>query len=516
MRNLAFALLLAAAAPALAQAPFCAKLGALVEDSPAHWGVSVTTLDGAPLCQLNAAQLFRPASNAKLFTTAAAYQLLRPDTTFPTTVTGRLDSETGIVTGDLALVGSGDANLDSGDLPYIHTSATHPPLAFHDLEELADKLAAKGIRHITGDIVGDDTVFPWQPYPASWELDDLVYGFGAPISGLSIADNQLQLTIAPGTTPGSPANVSLDQGGFSYYTVDSVITTAPARSPETGYSIERVSGTHTLHLTGSIAAGARTETEEIAIDDPALFAATAFRAVLNRRGILVSGNARVVHRAPETGPGFIAQLKAPGGIEAAVASGRGYARSCLGGVSAPTLATHLSRHPIDDILYTNKISQNLHAEILLRQLGSFASCRDGSLVSGARMVRAFLVYAGINPDDITLLDGSGLSGHDLVTPRSITQILAYAARQDWFQAYKASLPVGGVDGTLASRFTGPLKGKVFAKTGTLGESRALSGYVTAATGQTVLFSILDDNHPPGTSIDRMVMDQLVEIIAQAN
>ena len=136
------------------------------------------------------------------------------------------------------------------------------------------------------------------------------------------------------------------------------------------------------------------------------------------------------------------------------------------------------------------------------------------------MIRAFLLKAGIAPDDFILYDGSGLSSHDLVTPRSLTQLLVYAAKQPWFDSFKAALPIGGVDGSLISRFSGQdapeLKGRVFAKTGTLGESRALSGYLTADSGQTLVFSILVDNHPPNTTTDRTLTDHLVELIAAAN
>jgi len=515
MSTLALALLFLALS-ASGQDPFCSQLRALVEPSPAHWGISVATLDGQALCEVNAAQLFRPASNAKLFTTAAAMALLGPNTTFKTTVTGEFDSATGTVTGDLTLVGGGDANLDSGDLPYVHRSGPRPPLAFHDLEELADQLTAKGVRRVTGDIVGDDTLFPWEPYAASWELDDLVYGFGAPVSALSIADNQLRLVITPGASASVPASVNLDQKQLGYYTLVSEVTTAPAETMNTGYSIGRTAGSRVIHLTGSVAAGASPASEEIAIDEPALFAATAFRSLLAARGITVSGVTRVLHRAPDNGPNFVTLLKAPGGFEARIAAGDGVRNSCGGPITARTLATHLSAHPADDILFTNKVSQNLHAELLLHQLGSFASCVDGSTVAGARMLRAFVMQAGISPDDFILYDGSGLSGHDLVTPRSITQLLTYGAKQPWFPLYEASLPIGGVDGSLANRFGGALKGRLFAKTGTLGESRALSGFVTAASGKTLVFSILDDNHPPESSVDRSLMDQLVELIAASN
>jgi serine-type D-Ala-D-Ala carboxypeptidase/endopeptidase (penicillin-binding protein 4) len=165
---------------------------------------------------------------------------------------------------------------------------------------------------------------------------------------------------------------------------------------------------------------------------------------------------------------------------------------------------------------TNKTSENLHAELLLRQLG-LARGRDGTIAQGARVLRQFLVSAGIDKDDFVFLDGSGLSGHDLVTPRATARLLQYASGQTWFADWKSSLPVGGVDGSLEGRFAkAPLKGKVFAKTGTLGEARALSGYVECASGRTVIFSIMVGNHLPQVHADRDVMDKIVAAIAAAN
>jgi D-alanyl-D-alanine carboxypeptidase/D-alanyl-D-alanine-endopeptidase (penicillin-binding protein 4) len=185
-----------------------------------------------------------------------------------------------------------------------------------------------------------------------------------------------------------------------------------------------------------------------------------------------------------------------------------------------TLATHTSAPIAEDVIYTDKVSQNLHAELLLHALGRVVPCWEGSTVAGARLIRAFLIKAGISPDDFLLYDGSGLSSHDLVAPRALTQLLAYAAKQPWFADFKAALPVGGIDGSLTNRFTGDdqpqLKGKVFAKTGSLGESRALSGYLTAASGQTLVFSLMDDNHPPANTADRTLMDQILALIAAAN
>ena len=185
------------------------------------------------------------------------------------------------------------------------------------------------------------------------------------------------------------------------------------------------------------------------------------------------------------------------------------------------LASHGSAPISEDVVLTNKVSQNLHAELFLHLLGKRTYCSKGSIVEGARLVRAFLLHAGIDGDDFVFYDGSGLSGHDLVAPRATAKLLAFAATnpkrfaadKPWFAAWKASLPVGGEDGTLGGRFAKPpLKDHLFAKTGTLGESRALSGYLDAASGRTVIFSIMVDNHLPGDSSDREVMDKIVAAI----
>ena len=153
---------------------------------------------------------------------------------------------------------------------------------------------------------------------------------------------------------------------------------------------------------------------------------------------------------------------------------------------------------------------------ILHQLGA-AIGTEGSTVQSARVVRAFLEQAGIDKDDFVFYDGSGLSGHDLVTPRATVRLLQYAMGQPWFADWKKSLPVGGLDGSLEARFAkAPLAGHVFAKTGTLGEARALSGYVDCASGRTVIFSIMVGNHAPGSNADRDVMDKVVAAIAAAN
>ncbi len=143
---------------------------------------------------------------------------------------------------------------------------------------------------------------------------------------------------------------------------------------------------------------------------------------------------------------------------------------------------------------------------------------DGSIAAGARVVRVFLLEAGVDPGDFVFFDGSGLSPHDLITPRAATTLLAYAARQSWGAAFRATLPIAGVDGSLVGRFAqSPIKGKLLAKTGTLAETNALSGYLTTRSGNTVVLSVLCNDHDPAASeAAHQAADKVVEAIYAAN
>ncbi|MCU1249495.1 MAG: D-alanyl-D-alanine carboxypeptidase/D-alanyl-D-alanine-endopeptidase, partial [Edaphobacter sp.] len=369
-------------------------------------------------------------------------------------------------------------------------------------------------------VVGDDTLFPWEPYPQDWSIDDTVWGYGAPVSALTINDNQIKVTVKPAGAVGEPAAVVVDPAVPSYYTLDVSVTTGEKKSGS-HVQMERALGSKVLRVYGSIAVDAQPDEEEVAIHDPAEYAAVALKGMLEKRGIVVTGKALAQHRIPTDAQSFLEGMKVPG-QEIAVVTGGFQSGSCLMepppvAGSERTLATHLSSPLLEDVVVTNKVSQNLHAELWLHHLGRRTMCSKGSTVEGARLVRAFLENAGIDKDDFVFFDGSGLSGHDLVTSRATARLLQYASTQPWFADWKKSLPVGGEDGSLVERFgKAPLKEHVFAKTGTLGEARALSGYLECASGRTVIFSIMVGNHMPQTIKDRETMDKIVAAIAAAN
>jgi D-alanyl-D-alanine carboxypeptidase/D-alanyl-D-alanine-endopeptidase (penicillin-binding protein 4) len=502
------------------------------EVSRDHWGIAVTGMDGAPIYLLNEGQLFQPASNAKLYTTAAAMALLGPETTFETKIVahgvfGGVES----LTGDLVLVGAGDANLSGREIPYVAPALRPkvekgaPPLPevnpLRYLEAMADQVAATRLKVVNGDVVGDDTLFPWEPYAQNWSIDDTVWGYGAPVSALTINDNQIKVTVTPAAIAGQPATVVVDPAVPSYYTLDVSVTTGEKKSGS-HVQMERALGSKVLRVFGAIAVDAQPDEEEVAIHDPAEYAAIALKGMLEARGIVVTGRARAAHKVVTNPEGFVTQMKDVGREHDFLKSGVMHA-TCLQspplmpGTEEKILASHRSPALVDDVMVTNKVSQNLHAELLLHGLGRKMACDSGSTVDGARLVRAFLEDSGIDRDDFVFFDGSGLSGHDLVTPRATARLLQYASTQPWFADWKKSLPVGGEDGSLVERFGKlPLKDHVFAKTGTLGEARALSGYVECSSEKTVIFSIMVGNHMPQTTKDREAMDKIVAAIAAAN
>jgi D-alanyl-D-alanine carboxypeptidase/D-alanyl-D-alanine-endopeptidase (penicillin-binding protein 4) len=514
---------LAAAPRAVASQPLLARRIAALLAAPdlaqAHWGISVTTLDGRVLYAKNDAQLFAPASNAKLCTTAAALALLGP-TARPVTrvlANGAIDAQ-GVLRGDLILQGNGDATLSGRTYPYqLHTERPVAPLAA--LESLADQVAQRGLRVVAGNVIGDDTAFPDERYGSGWAWDDLTWGYGAPVSALTINDNAVYLNVFPGAHTGDPVTAiwNPEEAG-SYYMLENSARTAGAQ-PALG--VDRQPGSKTVRLFGTLPITSAGKHYALAIEDPAEFAAIVFRQMLQARGVRIMGQALALHRPSTDAEHFSAEQRAPVSLPESLPV-RAPLRLAPAPPGAAVLAEHNSVPPLEDITVTNKASQNLHAELLLRLLGRQYGL-DGSAAQGTRVVRQFLLNAGVNPEDFFFYDGSGMSTQDLIAPRALTQLLRYAAAQSWGAEFRSTLPVGGVDGSLAGRFLRtPLQGRVFAKTGTLREVTGLSGYVRARSGKMLAVAILCNAHRPdakshtGEANAVAAIDSILAAIAAAN
>src|ERR1700690_2655672 len=471
------------------------------------WGIEVASLaTGETLYSQNSDKLFTPASNTKLFITAAALALVGPDYKFRTTVetTGTLDRY-GRLNGDLVLVGHGDPNLSGRELPYdLKTQRNDDPI--QALETLADALVQKGVKFIDGDIVADDSYFAFERYGEGWSQDDLVWADGAPVSALTVNDNVVFVSILPADRPGEKAFVSVKPFA-DYYRLDNRIITTPAGTGRK-FFVNREPGSMVLTLWGSMPLDDAGANGALAIEQPAEFAAGFFRQLLENRGIVIYGHQRTPHTELATLSTFSVTAIAPS------RGGSDNQSRPLKNDQPITLASYESKPLLQDVRVINKVSQNLHAEILLRLMGRERG-NSGTIEGGLEVVRGFLTQAGISNDQYLFYDGSGLSRQNLVTPHAIVQLLTYSATQPWGAEYKATFPVGGVDGSLTDRLTSShLQNRILAKTGSLGGVKALSGYATTDAGQAVVFSILSNNFNLPTKRVTDAIDELVQAIVE--
>jgi D-alanyl-D-alanine carboxypeptidase/D-alanyl-D-alanine-endopeptidase (penicillin-binding protein 4) len=459
---------------------------ATAKASRSYWGILVAGRDsGETLYALNADEFFVPASNAKLITTAMALATLGPDYRFRTTLesNGTLGAD-GRLAGDLILAGRGDPDLSNRIFPfageYARQGSTDKILA-----DLVDAAVAKGLRKVDGGIVADDSYLPYDPYPAGWAVGDLFFDFGAPVSAITFNDNVVSIVIQPGARPGEPAAITTQPPEALDTLAHAVTTSAPGGMP--AIAVVRQPGANFLLLRGTIPAGHDPVKLDLAMINPAETAARAIKDLLEARGVRVTGGIRVEDSAPP-------ETTAAG--EPVLLAEKPTAQHRL------VLAEHMSPPLSESVQLTNKISQNLHAEIYLRTVGR-EKLGLASTAAGLKVERGFLESAGIPDGDVVLSDGSGLSRDDLVTPRAMVDLLRYASHAPWAQDFQASLPVSGMDGTLDGRMrNSPAKGLIEAKTGATDRVHALTGYATTTRGEHLVFSIFCNNdaqHGAGTT-----------------
>ena len=430
------------------------------------WGVLVTDAGtGEILYSRNADGYFMPASNAKLFSTALALATLGPDYRVRTTVAtnGALDAN-GVLNGNLALIGRGDANLSNRKFPFEKKEEREGP-PDKVLAAFADTVAARGVKEITGDVIADDSMFQHEKFPSGWLVDDILWSYGAAVSAIAVNDNTFTLDLRPGAHEGDPARSDAGMAA-DFYTVENSVLTS-ARGSEEKLAAARDPGSRLIQVSGTMPLEAQTRRLTIAIEEPAEYAASLLARLLEARGVKVDGHPRARHAA-----------------HAAVDA------------TAPqtVLAEHTSGPLSDDIRLTNKNSENLHAELLLL-LAAHEKAGAKNYEDALKFASDFFRAAGIADGDVVLSDGSGLSRKDLITPRAAVQLLRYAAKQPWGELYRSTLPVAAEDGTLSDRMKNtPAAGRIYAKTGTIGHGNTLSGYATTAHGARLLFSILGNNN----------------------
>lgn len=458
----------------------------------ADWGIEVLSLDdNLILYAHNSNQPMIPASNVKLFTTAAAMHYLGPEYRFKTAVFARPNLEPdGTLQGDLVLRGGGD--------PFFSKNfTTDNPLFYFD--EIAQQVRSQGVRRIGGNLIGDDSLYSPEALSRSMtalgssdlqesqqsaggpegETDEEA-GRGPPAGSFGFSDTMVGVRVVA-TRNGKPVQVSIEPRTSFFKVVNRALTTTGRRST---LRVTRVKESNTIIVTGRLPVRKKTFFGYIALEEPAAFAAYVLKEALERNGIEVAGEPQSNH-------------------------GR---RIAYGEMRE--LARHESPPLVETISIINKQSVNSDAELLLRLIGTEIRGQP-TPEAGISVVQELVAQTGINPANVSISDGSGLSRSNSLSPHAEIALLRYVASQQYYPHFVSSLAVAGVDGTLRYRLSGEATvQRIFGKTGTLSNVVALGGFMVSLQGKRLAFAIFCNNSPRGTASVRRAVDQIMEVLAR--
>jgi D-alanyl-D-alanine carboxypeptidase/D-alanyl-D-alanine-endopeptidase (penicillin-binding protein 4) len=449
----------------------------------AAWGVKIVSLDSSQtLFEHNAGKLLKPASNAKLFTGALALDRLGPDFRIKTSLySAARPDKSGTLRGDLIVYGRGDPcfaeRFHDGDYTNI-------------LRPVVEAVVAAGIKQIKGDLVGDESFFRGPPFGTQWTWDDLQRYYGAESSALSVQDNTVDLIFKPGARVGLPCRITT-LPETSYLTFSNRTITMEAGSRRR-ISLYRPVGENVVHVSGWMPVDGTNWVDAVSVHRPALWFVTLLKEALAKHGIRVGGKVRTVDRLErEVKPIDFGKL-----VE-------------LGSVSSRPLSEIVTR--------MMKPSQNLYAHLLLLQVGAQSAQAPASWQTtedaGLAELEKFLTGPGIPKSAVLLEEGSGLSRGALVTPDATLLLLKFMTHHRHAAAFRKSLPIAGVDGTLRNRMKGTVAaGNVRAKTGTLRYVNTLSGYVTSKARENIVFSLMLNNY--GGDDARAALDHILVTLAE--
>ena len=407
-------------------------------------GVLVQSMDsGKVVYDHNGDMLLVPASNMKLIATAAALDMLGADYKVTTSLYASSEPVNGNLTGDLVVVGQGD-----------------PLFGVDQLQQMVDSLHEKGVKHIGGNIVGDDTWFDNNGLAIGWAWDDLQYADASQPSGLNVNKNMVEVFIRPGASVGDSAVVEIRPEN-SYMSLENNCVTGPAGS-DCSIDAVRLYGTNIIRTSGTIPLGQEIggPVQLLSMDEPTLFGCTLLRNMLEKTGIKVDG--RVIRGAKP--------------------------QNC-------TLISNCDSLPLREIVrYLNKPSDNFMAECLLKTLGKEIG-GEGSYEAGIKVEYDWLKKIGVDTGQIFISDSSGLSRCNLVSPQTLINVITYMYKTKHYEIYANSLPIAGVDSHLKERMLNtPAVSNVKAKTGYLSRVCSLTGYAKTLAGENLAVSIIQNNH----------------------
>lgn len=452
----------------------------------------VSLASGTTVFDQNSEKYMMPASNMKNFTVAAALDRLGADHRIVTGIYAAGPVENGVIHGPVRIFGRGDISIS-----YTFNNGNY----FAGIDKVADAIIAAGIKRIEGDIIGDETYFRGSPLPTGWEWDDLQWYYGAEVSALPINDNVVNLSVMPGPA-GYPCLARMSPANLVVRVVNDC-KTAASGSART-LKIEKKLDRNLIEISGELPVGNQGFSGFVSVSRPAEMFVSILKQRLEEKGVIVAGRAFPINTKSHI----------PQGLDTEIAK-----------LESPPLSEIAAR--------TMKPSQNMYTETLLWTLGEEERKRiDSPTVGpsatphpvqrssaelGIGVVKNFLMSAGVPEDGIIQYDGSGLSRHNLITPSAVVQLYTYMAKQSRHsRAWRDSLTIGGVDGTLRNRFRGtPGEANVRGKTGTINQVSALSGYVTTVGGEQLVFSAVV-NGVPETRMRVALIDEIVLMLANFN
>ncbi|MEG4090518.1 D-alanyl-D-alanine carboxypeptidase/D-alanyl-D-alanine-endopeptidase [Microcoleus sp. Pol12B4] len=428
------------------------------EFSRARWGILIQPLSSTTtLYSRDAQKYFIPASNAKLLTTAAALQKLGADFRIKTSVYSGEN-------GSLYVAGRGD-----------------PSIAEAQLKSLAQQLKQRGISQVN-QLIGDDSYFQGSAVNPNWEWEDAQAGYGAPINSLIFNQNAIDLLLSPQAI-GQPLKVTFAEPKLAnqWQLQNNSVTVAQSESEfiDVGREFDRP----IIRVSGQLKVGGEPESAYVAVVNPANNFLQYFQQALATEGIPVK--------------------------QALVASASGNLNQELATVESPPLA--------ELVRETNRESNNLYAEVLLRLLGKVTDKmpqqQEDTGEMGLKELKTALTQLGVNPNSYILADGSGLSRHNLISPEALVQTLRFMANSPAASIYRQSLPIAGESGTLKNRFnTTPNRVNLQAKTGTMTGVSALSGYIEVPNYEPLVFSIIVNQSDISTAKMRSATDEIVLLL----
>jgi D-alanyl-D-alanine carboxypeptidase/D-alanyl-D-alanine-endopeptidase (penicillin-binding protein 4) len=445
---------------------FREKIDHILSDSlfiPCQTGIKIVSLaTGEVLYERNSHLLLHPASNMKLLTTATGLMTLGTGYEFKTQLFADTTIYDSIEHGNLYLKGYGD-----------------PDFTTQELAELISGVKKAGIKEIEGDLIGDVTYFDDQRWGTGWMWDDEPYGFAAYNSPLSINHNCVQVTVHAGYNAGDPPTVIINPP-TAYVSLENTATMNDTGANTLEISRKYAERLNTITVKGTMPVGAPDDVEEITVLNPEIYFLTLAKEELRRQGIELDG-AITVDSLPS---------------------------------NAALLAAHAQ--PMDSmIVFLNKVSDNLSAENLLKIIGAEEYGIPGTTQHGISTVKRILREFGIDSTKFLMVDGSGVSHYDLLTPEIYIKLLTGMYHEkNLFDLYYASLPIAGVDGTLSDRMSGtPAQNNVHAKTGSISGVSTLSGYVHTADNELLAFSIMMQNFIGSDSLYHAAQDSIAATMA---